>query len=83
MNLEEIKERVVHIIDMQVWVERDCISENALVKEDLGFDSIDCVEVIMEIEKEFSISIPDNLAENVRLVSDYYKLVENELLKKE
>lgn len=57
----------------------DFITEESNIKDDLGLDSLDEVEVIMEIEKEFDIEIPDCDAEEVVFVKDYYKAIEDKL----
>jgi acyl carrier protein len=51
-------------------VERDKLTDNASFIDDLGADSLDIVELVMEFEKEFNIDIPDEEAEKLRTVGD-------------
>ena len=57
---EEIESGVREAIARCMGLETDEVKNDDLMKEDIGCDSIDCVEIVMELEKEFSISIPDN-----------------------
>jgi acyl carrier protein len=62
--------RVKEIIVEQLGVEADQIKPEAAFIEDLGADSLDTVELIMALEEEFSIEIPDEEAEKIRTVGD-------------
>lgn len=66
----EIKERVVAIIADKLVVETSDVIETASFQKDLGADSIDLVELIMELEREFDLSIPDEKAEEIKTVGD-------------
>lgn len=57
---EEVKEKVIDIVVEQLQISRDQVTENASLVDDLGADSLDVAEVIMEIEDEFDISIPED-----------------------
>ena len=57
---DEIESGVREVIARCMDLETDEVKNDDLMKEDIGCDSIDCVEIVMELEKEFSISIPDN-----------------------
>jgi acyl carrier protein len=57
---EEIESGVREVIASVMGLETDEVKNDELMKEDIGCDSIDCVEIVMELEKEFYISIPDN-----------------------
>ena len=57
---EEIESGVREIIAQDMDLRTDEVNNDDLMKEDIGCDSIDCVEIVMDLEKEFSISIPDN-----------------------
>ncbi|MEM6397522.1 MAG: acyl carrier protein [Bacteroidota bacterium] len=63
-----IEERVVNIIVDKLGVDKSEVSESANFTTDLGADSLDTVELIMEFEKEFDISIPDEKAEEIKTV---------------
>jgi acyl carrier protein len=57
---EEIESGVREVIARCMGLETDEVKNDDLMKEDIGCDSIDCVEIVIELEKEFDISIPDN-----------------------
>ncbi|MCX5766511.1 MAG: acyl carrier protein [Gemmatimonadetes bacterium] len=63
-------EKVKNIIEKELGVERDKLTPEASFIEDLGADSLDIVELVMEFEKEFNIDIPDEDAEKLRTVGD-------------
>lgn len=62
--------KVKDIIEKELGVERDKLTDGASFIEDLGADSLDIVELVMEFEKEFNIDIPDEEAEKLRTVGD-------------
>lgn len=57
---EEIESGVREVIASVTGLKTDEVKLDDLMKEDIGCDSIDCVEIVMELEKEFDINIPDN-----------------------
>ena len=61
-------QRVRDIIEKELGVEREKLTDDASFIEDLGADSLDIVELVMEFEKEFNISIPDEQAETITTV---------------
>jgi len=63
-------EKVKDIIEKELGVEREKLTNEASFIEDLGADSLDIVELVMEFEKEFNIDIPDEDAERLRTVGD-------------
>jgi acyl carrier protein len=63
-------EKVKDIIANELGVEREKLTEGASFIDDLGADSLDIVELVMEFEKEFNIEIPDEDAEKLRTVGD-------------
>ncbi|MBQ2321335.1 MAG: acyl carrier protein [Bacteroidales bacterium] len=67
---EEIAAKVKAIIVDKLGVDENEVTENASFTNDLGADSLDTVELIMEFEKEFSVSIPDTESENIKTVGD-------------
>ena len=70
MANEELFVKVKDVIAEQLNVDgADITAESAFV-DDLGADSLDIVELVMELEEEFGISIPDEEAENIRTVGD-------------
>ena len=67
-ELSEIAEKVKAIIIDKLGVEASEVTTEASFTNDLGADSLDTVELIMEFEKEFNVSIPDDQAENIGTV---------------
>lgn len=70
MNSEEIFERIKKIIVEQLGAPETSVTSEASFVDDLGADSLDIVELVMAIEEEFSIEIPDADAEKVTTVGD-------------
>ena len=68
--MADLDEKVKEIIAKELGVERDKLTNEASFMEDLGADSLDTVELVMEFEKEFNIDIPDEEAEKLRTVGD-------------
>lgn len=66
----KIEERVVEIICKQLDVEKEKVSPETSFINDLGADSLDIVELVMEFEEEFNTNIPDEDAEGIRTVGD-------------
>ncbi|WP_428897998.1 acyl carrier protein [Parelusimicrobium proximum] len=76
MAVENVEERVKNIIVEQLGVEADQVKPEAQFVNDLGADSLDTVELIMALEEEFDIEIPDEKAEKIKTVGealDYIK----------
>ena len=74
--MSEIAERVKNIIVDKLGVEASEGTTEASFTNDLGADSLDTVELIMEFEKEFGISIPDDQAEKIATVGDAVSYIE-------
>ncbi|HBT84321.1 MAG: acyl carrier protein [Fermentimonas sp.] len=74
--MSEVAQRVKSIIVDKLGVEESEVTETASFTNDLGADSLDTVELIMEFEKEFNISIPDDQAEKISSVGDAISYVE-------
>ena len=74
--MSEIAERVKAIIVDKLSVEESEVTNEASFTNDLGADSLDTVELIMEFEKEFGISIPDDKAEKIGTVGDAISYIE-------
>jgi acyl carrier protein len=70
MAVENIEERVKNIIVEQLGVEPDQVKPEAQFVNDLGADSLDTVELIMALEEEFDIEIPDEKAEKIKTVGE-------------
>ena len=76
MSDKSIEARVKDIIVDQLGVNADQVTTEAKFVEDLGADSLDTVELIMEFEKEFNISIPDEQAETITTVGQAVSYLE-------
>ena len=74
--MSETASRVKAIIVDKLGVEESEVTHEASFTNDLGADSLDTVELIMEFEKEFNISIPDDQAEKISTVGDAVEYVE-------
>ena len=68
--MASIEERVIDIVAEQLGVEKDKISRDSHFVNDLGADSLDTVELVMELEEEFEINIPDETAEKIQTVGE-------------
>jgi acyl carrier protein len=69
-KLKEITEKVKQIISEQLGVEEAEVTPTASFIDDLGADSLDTVELVMALEENFDIEIPDDAAEKIRTVQD-------------
>ena len=75
MNTEEIFEKVKSIIVEQLGVAETSVEMEASFIDDLGADSLDIVELVMALEEEFDIEIPDSDAEKVVTVGDVVEYI--------
>jgi acyl carrier protein len=80
-KMSDISAKVKEIIVEKLGVDESEVTPEASFTNDLGADSLDTVELIMEFEKEFNVSIPDEQAENIQSVGEAVKYLENELAK--
>ncbi|MBR1799394.1 MAG: acyl carrier protein [Bacteroidales bacterium] len=76
--MSEIATKVTSIITDKLGVEESQVVPEASFTNDLGADSLDTVELIMELEKEFEIEIPDEAAEKIVTVGDAIAYIEKE-----
>ncbi|MBW6483219.1 MAG: acyl carrier protein [Flavobacteriales bacterium CG18_big_fil_WC_8_21_14_2_50_32_9] len=77
--MSDITGKVKSIIVDKLGVDENEVTNEASFTNDLGADSLDTVELIMEFEKEFNIAIPDDEAEKIATVGDAIKYIENNL----
>lgn len=77
--MSEVAEKVKAIIVDKLGVDEAEVVDSANFTNDLGADSLDTVELIMELEKEFGISIPDEVAQSISTVGDAIEHVEKAL----
>lgn len=79
MSSEEVFEKVKAIIVEQLQVTEQAVTEEASFIDDLGADSLDLVELIMALEEEFDIEIPDSDAEKVVTVADVVSYIKENI----
>jgi len=77
-----VKDRVIEIVCENLGVNKDQVTEKTSFIEDVGADSLDIVELIMELEEEFEINIPDEQAEKIKTVGEAIEYIEREIAKK-
>ncbi len=77
--MSTISEKVTNIIVDKLGVNSSEVTPEASFTNDLGADSLDTVELIMEFEKEFNISIPDEQAESIQTVGQAVKYLEEQV----
>ncbi len=68
--MASVEERVIEIVAEQLGVDKDKITRDTHFVNDLGADSLDTVELVMELEEEFDINIPDDAAEKIQTVGE-------------
>jgi acyl carrier protein len=75
MSDKSIEERVKDIIVDQLGVSADQVTSEAKFVEDLGADSLDTVELVMALEEEFDVEVPDDEAEKLQAVKDVVSFI--------
>ena len=75
MENEEIFEKIKEVIVEQLNVDEGDVAEEASFIDDLGADSLDIVELVMALEEQFGVSIPDEEAESIKTVGDAIKYI--------
>ncbi len=76
-SVEEISERVRSIVAEQLGSAVDDVTPEASLIEDLGADSLDIVELVMALEEEYEMEIPDEEAEKIQTVEDIVTFIKN------
>lgn len=71
-----VSDRVIDIVAEQLGVDKAKVSPESNFVNDLGADSLDTVELVMELEEEFDITIPDDAAESIKTVGEAIKFIE-------
>lgn len=74
-----VLEKVKVILAEQFDVEEDSLQNDTDLQDDLGADSLDVVDLLMSIEDEFEIEIPDEEIENIRTVGELVNYIENNM----
>ena len=72
-----IFEKIKKLIAEQLDVEEDAIKETSSIQDDLGADSLDVVDLVMSIEDEFDVEIPEDQVENIKTVGDIVKYIKD------
>ena len=75
--MSSVETKVIEIVAEQLGVDKEKIKPESNFVNDLGADSLDTVELVMELEEEFDISIPDDAAEKIQTVGEAIKHIEN------
>ena len=75
--MSEIAEKVKSIIVDKLGVSEDQVTPEATFAQDLGADSLDTVELIMELELEFEVKIPESQSDTIQTVGDAIKFIED------
>jgi acyl carrier protein len=77
-----VEQKVIEIVCEHLAVNKEQVTRNTNFIEDIGADSLDIVELIMELEEEFDIQIPDDQAEKIKTVGEAIDYIERETKKK-
>ena len=80
--MSAIADKVKKIVVQNLGCSEDQVTEDAKFIEHLGADSLDQVELVMQLEEEFDVTIPDNAAEKLSTVGDAIKYIEESLANK-
>jgi acyl carrier protein len=75
-DVASVQERVIEIVASQLGANKDQITPETSFINDLGADSLDTVELVMELEEEFKINIPDDAAEKIQTVGQAVEFIE-------
>jgi acyl carrier protein len=82
MSSSEIEARVIDIVSEQMGVSKDQITRDTSFIKDLNADSLDVVELVMELEEEFDINIPEDAQEKIQTVGQACDFIDKELKNK-
>lgn len=72
-------EKIVNIIVDQLGCDESAVTEDASIFEDLGADSLDIVEMLMAVEENFGITVPDEEIPNLKTIRDLLNYIENNM----
>lgn len=79
--MASVEERVIELVCERLGVNKEQVSRQTSFIEDVGADSLDIVELIMGLEEEFGINIPDSEAEKIKTVGEAIDYIEREKAK--
>ena len=71
---EKVKDLIADQLDVD---DKESITETSSITDDLGADSLDVVDLVMALEDEFSVEIPEDQVENIKTVGDIVKFIED------
>lgn len=74
-----VLEKICAILAEQLDVDENSINRDSLIVEDLGADSLDAIDIVMSVEDEFGIEVPDKIIEKMESVDDIVTFVENNI----
>ncbi|MBY0228353.1 MAG: acyl carrier protein [Gemmataceae bacterium] len=77
-----VEQRVIDIVCENLGANKEQVKRETSFVEDMGADSLDVVELVMELEEEFEINIPDDQAEKIKTVGEAIDFIEREKAKK-
>lgn len=77
-DINDIKARVIALVSEQLNVAKEKINENTSFINDLGADSLDTVELLMQLEDEFKTSIPESEAEKIQTIGDAIRFIQSQ-----
>ncbi len=72
--MEKVKDLIADQLDV---ADKDSITEGSSITDDLGAESLDVVDLVMALEDEFSVEIPEDEVENIKTVGDIIKYIED------
>lgn len=72
-------EKIKTILAEQLDIDENIITADSLIVEDLGADSLDAIDIVMSVEDEFGIEVPDEIVEKIESVNDIITFVENNI----
>ncbi len=78
-TVAEIEEKVIQIVSEQMSVDKGEVSRDTSFVNDLNADSLDTVELVMELEDEFDLTIPDEEAENLKTVGEAINYIQGHI----
>lgn len=74
-----VLEKIKAILSEQLDIDENNINADSLIVEDLGADSLDAIDIVMSVEEEFGIEVPDEIVEKMESVNDIITFVENNI----
>lgn len=74
-----VLDKIKAILAEQLDVDENSITQDSLIVEDLGADSLDAIDIVMSVEDEFGIEVPDEIVEKISSVNDILVFVENNI----